>query len=366
MRARVARVQTVKPTAPTIKVKPLSVKERQERSVETHAAIARQAKKAGEDSLQAMVKKVSGEDFKTATRAALLICPRTEKAEICGYSGVDSKGKKYDTCLLPSGHDGPHMSVEPSEIPRSVPRKVVHTAGVLLETSSYVDDILTDILYAWRKTGNPWSSGLEMELSVYSKGIQFENKIANVPALQALHFLGYFDRQQEHGESVVRYRLSKKGLRATAEIAKKVGDTKPDEIVLSDDCQECGGSGMDDDNEECTACSGTGISQSDKPKQLAPTRRTGKVTPKARVVSSSQRSGAVKPKLVECERCNGDGVGEDGDECSVCNGNGETTPQFNQTWRNHVAIMSIPVKTDMQRLTRSRRARVAPISKGRK
>lgn len=227
-------------------------------------------------------------EFKTAVRQALTVCPRRPNAVICGYGGVDSKGKKYDTCLLPSGHSGPHMSVDLPEIPAKVERQVVMSSEI--EFDFYNEAIpreLTDILYAWRKIGNPWASCLEADLECFSKGIVFESKIDNLAAVRTLHYLGFMDKQEpgvHETMAPIRYRLSKKGIAATNTIAKLIGDQDASTITLSAGTEP------------------TKKGRVSSPEKAAPVAKSKPTK------NHWPLKGTKEVVEVDCERCDGEGV----------------------------------------------------------
>lgn len=262
-------------------------------------------------------KKVSAEEFKAAMRSAFEECPRKPTASICGYGGIDGKGRKYDVCLLPTGHTGPHMSVDPAELDTSIPRPRHVTKNIPLpfdDPSLGKSEILTDIIYGWKMLGNPRATPLEADLELFSKGIRLNTSIDNIPAVQALHFLGYMSKEQEPTfPFVVRYKLTKKGL------------TEADSIqveVVDDDCTKCGGSCFNNKTATaCTHCKGTGKEPIKNNITLPPEKST--------VVKRKQLIKPVTPAAdagpVVCERCNGDCVLDNGDVCSLCDGTGETS-----------------------------------------
>lgn len=268
------------------------------------------------------VTKVPFAEFKAATRSALEVATYTKS--LCLYSGTDSKGKKYDICMLPSGHDGPHMSVDPAEIPVTQPRKMVIACDVTFDFGTEtIPQELTDILYAWRKVGNPNATALEVELLAFSKGIAFESKITNAPAVYALWYLGFLDRSEPEKHDlmgVVKYKLSKKGLKATDEIARLIGDSKPDVALKSDDdCTVCGGSGFDEETEnECTHCKGTGTEPAKRPTRVV----RGRVSPPEKTNPVKKAVESEPVKTIDCGRCQGSGLYK-GKVCDTCFGNGE-------------------------------------------
>jgi hypothetical protein len=260
------------------------------------------------------VKKVDMPEFRAALRHSIQTCPRDPNSPICGYGGMDGKGRPYDVCLLPTGHPGPHMHVELPEIDAALPRTLErsHQINVSFDFSeTAIKRNLTDIMVAWKSIGNGWFTALEASLEVFSKGLRYEHSIDNHPALSALHFMGYMERQKERGDYVVRFRLSKKGLEAVSRI-KELVKSNP-----TDDCTICFGSGYDDKaSDVCSHCEGTGKEPGEKSTSVSslPEKRV-----RIRAVKKDDRNTVV------CGRCKGECVLPSGDVCDRCDGTGEVS-----------------------------------------
>jgi hypothetical protein len=237
-------------------------------------------------------------------------CPRRPSSPICGY-GAD---KQHEGCNFPTGHFGLHGRVSSPEIVASIPRRELSACPVELQFENEIlPQALTDIIYAWKKIGNPWASALEADLELFSKGYKFQNNIDDLNAVRALYYLEYMKKEDAGpGLNVARYKLSKKGLLAAARIAELIGeeDTQPiKDIDTETDCNLCAGWGVDDDGLVCHNCNGSGSA----PKKR--TRRTGKEIDTT--ISPPEKTVAT------CGRCNGACVLPSGKVCPKCDGTGE-------------------------------------------
>jgi hypothetical protein len=218
------------------------------------------------------------------------MCPRQPQTEICGYGAY----KERPGCNLPRLHKGPHMIIEPSEVNANLPRTLLHsnTVQVSFEDDS-IPETMSDVLAAWKLCGNRPMTSLEAGLEVFSKGVQFENKVDNLDAVRALVFLGYMVKiEPDARESfpVARYKLSDKGLKAA--------------------------SASDRGIESAMSVAATG-----KETKYLPKPRRGRVSPPEKTETRTPKVES-KPVSEDCGRCDGTGVLDNGKVCPTCKGEG--------------------------------------------